>query len=237
MPHSNRTKKPHHKTHHKSRRKTKKLQPRPSRHSIRSVKSAMPPSWRAQSCISKLFRRFFHRTPLAIIVPKRADTLYRILQMVLSDKTIQLIDQRIARRFAMTMDWLPTPPPRPPAPWLWACCCCHSTYRLGVTRRCLHCGHRFCSGTQTEYVRGRRRGKKLKRGVACAAEFDYEAWREFGNWRRDMLIKSGRLLATGRPHNCWFDCDYPSQCRWRSIYGADPDDPRFSGRSEEAKLS
>ncbi|KAG0647855.1 hypothetical protein D0Z07_5959 [Hyphodiscus hymeniophilus] len=49
---------------------------------------------------------------------------------------------------------LPSPPPPStytntapsiPYPWVWRCHKCTAVYRLGVTRRCLHDGHVFCS--------------------------------------------------------------------------------------------
>ena len=36
--------------------------------------------------------------------------------------------------------------PSLPYPWIWRCHMCGSIYRLGITRRCLHDGHFFCSG-------------------------------------------------------------------------------------------
>ncbi|PVH97278.1 hypothetical protein DM02DRAFT_86864 [Periconia macrospinosa] len=83
------------------------------------------------------------------------------------------------------------PPPdttaAPPAPlqWLWQCHQCHRSYSLGVTRRCLEDGHHFCAGTTTVKTwRKPLRPKKMKKHRACASEFDYLGWKNWGRWRR-----------------------------------------------------
>lgn len=90
-------------------------------------------------------------------------------------------------------------------PWIWSCHKCHARYPLGATRRCLHDGHFFCGGTTVDKVT-----RKVKRHRACASEFDYLGWEDFGNWKRHQ--------AEHRPmdkshKNCEHQCDFPSACR------------------------
>lgn len=78
------------------------------------------------------------------------------------------------------------PPPQQPLPWLWQCHRCSRVYQLGVTRRCLDDGHEFCAGT-TVVRRSKRNGhKKVLRHTACASEFDYQGWKAWGTWRRQV---------------------------------------------------
>ena len=132
---------------------------------------------------------------------------------------------------------LPSPPKEPLA-WLWQCHLCHRTYRLGVTRRCLDDGHRFCSGVT---VLARKGGStKIKRHKACASEFDYQGWTAWGEWRRIVQdineLEASAVKAcvsplfgrqgttdptaspssvTNSPHkDCERNCNYPSECRW-----------------------
>lgn len=80
---------------------------------------------------------------------------------------------------------LPPPPPEP-LNWLWQCHLCNRVYQLGVTRRCLDDGHFFCAGTTT-VKRSKRNGyKKTVRHKACASEFDYQGWKAWSTWRRDV---------------------------------------------------
>ncbi|KAI6818828.1 hypothetical protein KC340_g14062 [Hortaea werneckii] len=78
-----------------------------------------------------------------------------------------------------------SPPPSDPLHWLWQCHICNRVYQLGVTRRCLDDGHFFCSGTTT-IKRSRKSGKKVLRHKACASEFDYQGWKAWGVWRREV---------------------------------------------------
>ncbi|KAI7233938.1 hypothetical protein KC330_g5071 [Hortaea werneckii] len=78
-----------------------------------------------------------------------------------------------------------SPPPSDPLHWLWQCHICDRVYQLGVTRRCLDDGHFFCSGTTT-IKRSRKSGKKVLRHKACASEFDYQGWKAWGVWRREV---------------------------------------------------
>lgn len=76
--------------------------------------------------------------------------------------------------------------PAEPLNWLWQCHLCNRVYQLGVTRRCLDDGHFFCAGTTT-VKRSRRSGnKKSIRHKACASEFDYQGWKAWSTWRRDV---------------------------------------------------
>ena len=78
------------------------------------------------------------------------------------------------------------PPPSEPLHWLWQCHLCNRVYQLGVTRRCLEDGHYFCAG-MTTVKRSKRIGyKKTIRHKACASEFDYQGWKAWGTWRRDI---------------------------------------------------
>ena len=80
---------------------------------------------------------------------------------------------------------LPTLPSEP-LNWLWQCHLCNRVYQLGVTRRCLDDGHYFCAGTTT-VKRSKRNGyKKTVRHKACASEFDYQGWKAWSTWRRDV---------------------------------------------------
>ncbi|KAH0365936.1 hypothetical protein KCU65_g5652, partial [Aureobasidium melanogenum] len=97
----------------------------------------------------------------------------------------------LKRTYSATADidliqYLP-PPTRQPMKWLWACHICHRQYNLSVTRRCLDDGHYFCAGTSV--VRSRKDGtKKLRRHKACASEFDYAGWKDWGVWKRNLLL-------------------------------------------------
>ncbi|KAI0876505.1 hypothetical protein GGS24DRAFT_220906 [Hypoxylon argillaceum] len=115
------------------------------------------------------------------------------------------------------------PPPREPRAWVWQCHRCLNVYRLGCTRRCLDCSHEYCvSGPKTS-VSSSSRGKKRRRAAAglCGAEFDYVGWEQWGSWRRKVLgyeaagrcdpVERDRAFLRRR-HDCWIDCDSPSEC-------------------------
>lgn len=125
------------------------------------------------------------------------------------------------------------PPPKDPLAWLWQCHLCHRTYRLGVTRRCLDDGHRFCSGVTVLARKGSQ--TKVKRHKACASEFDYQGWTTWGDWRRTLQeideLETAAVKACVSPlfgrektevspttaplkKNCERNCNYPSECRW-----------------------
>ena len=78
------------------------------------------------------------------------------------------------------------PPPQEPLKWHWQCHCCSRIYHLGTTRRCLDDGHYFCAGAPVT-KRDRKTGQKITRkSRACASEFDYQGWKSWGSWRRDV---------------------------------------------------
>lgn len=99
--------------------------------------------------------------------------------------------------------------PPEPMPWLWSCHKCHSRYPLGATRRCLNDGHPFCGGTSVDKVTG-----KIKRHRACASEFDYIGWEDFGSWR-SKTVKHHKP-ATKFRKDCEHHCDFPSACHWKT---------------------
>ncbi|KAK7752653.1 hypothetical protein SLS62_005422 [Diatrype stigma] len=127
-------------------------------------------------------------------------------------------------------EYLPTPPPPPPQPrpWVWQCHGCLTIWRLATTRRCLLCSHEYCTATTKPATNGRRgsgsRKSKRRRngsggGAYCRAEFDYTGWEEWGAWRRKVRGLEARSAPRARDraflhraHDCWLDCDYPSQC-------------------------
>lgn len=71
---------------------------------------------------------------------------------------------------------------------------CNRVYKLGVTRRCLDDGHFFCAGT-TVVKRSRKTGKQLVRHKACASEFDYQGWKAWGTWRREVIAESETIIS------------------------------------------
>jgi hypothetical protein len=117
-----------------------------------------------------------------------------------------------------------TPPPPTPSPWLWKCHKCHRKYRLDVTRRCLRDGHYFCHGplprNSFEYAvwQAYQSGCTNTNWPGCTIRFDEAGWKSWGEWRRKEIQL--REMATGRPqhmagrstHDCWHDCDSPSDC-------------------------
>ncbi|KAG9700544.1 hypothetical protein KCU95_g741, partial [Aureobasidium melanogenum] len=114
------------------------------------------------------------------------------------------------RTYSATADidliqYLP-PPSRQPMKWLWACHICHRQYNLSVTRRCLDDGHYFCAGTSV--VRSRKDGtKKLRRHKACASEFDYAGWKDWGVWKRNLLLLTQQQRQRNSPCDSVFDDD------------------------------
>lgn len=120
------------------------------------------------------------------------------------DHAKMIIDSR-SDLYGSTAKW--SPPPEEPMAWVWICHLCHSRYSLGVTRRCLIDGHYYCSGeTDRPSLRKKRKNK------SCSSEFDYVAWKAWGEWRRKALqtIKNPRVLR-----GCE-NCEFPSQCRYPS---------------------
>ena len=106
--------------------------------------------------------------------------------------------------------------PAPPdtMPWIWSCHKCHTRYPLGVTRRCLHDGHFFCGGTTVDRHTG-----KLKKHRACASEFDYLGWEDFGAWKRRVAARHSLIdKLTEKPpgRHCERYCAFPSACHWKA---------------------
>jgi hypothetical protein len=88
--------------------------------------------------------------------------------------------------------------------WLWACHLCNRQYNLSVTRRCLDDGHYFCAGTSV--VRSRKDGvKRLRRHKACASEFDYAGWKDWGVWKRNLLTLTEQQKQRNSPCDSVFD--------------------------------
>jgi hypothetical protein len=93
------------------------------------------------------------------------------------------------------------PPTRQPMKWLWACHLCNRQYNLSVTRRCLDDGHYFCAGTSV--VRSRKDGtRRLRRHKACASEFDYAGWKDWGVWKRNLLTLTEQQKQGQRSSPC-----------------------------------
>jgi hypothetical protein len=106
---------------------------------------------------------------------------------------------------ATLIDILP-PPTRQPMKWLWACHMCHRQYNLSVTRRCLDDGHYFCAGTSI--VRSRKDGsRRVRRHKACASEFDYAGWKDWGVWKRNLLTLTEPQKQRNKPCDSVFDGD------------------------------
>ena len=97
-----------------------------------------------------------------------------------------------------------TPSPRPPSPWVWICHLCDTSYAVGVTRRCLHDGHKMCYRPKTIV------GKSLdhKKFRHCESIFDYSGWSGWQDWRRQQFLNT-----TTSERDCWMHCNYPSKCR------------------------
>ncbi|KAK5999369.1 hypothetical protein QM012_005494 [Aureobasidium pullulans] len=116
----------------------------------------------------------------------------------------------LKRAYSATADidlikYLP-PPTRQPMDWLWACHICHRQYNLSVTRRCLDDGHYFCAGTSI--VRSRKDGtRKLRRHKACASEFDYAGWKDWGVWKRNLLTLTEQQKQRNSPCDSVFEDD------------------------------
>ncbi|KAI0469369.1 hypothetical protein F4859DRAFT_143050 [Xylaria cf. heliscus] len=114
-------------------------------------------------------------------------------------------------------------PPRTPRAWVWQCHQCHSVYRLGCTRRCLDCSHTYCV-VNSKQSNGRGKKRRRQPAVLCGAEFDYIGWEQWGSWKRKVLgyesmgrcdtpVRDCAFMA--KQHNCWIDCDSPSECGHR----------------------
>lgn len=80
-------------------------------------------------------------------------------------------------------------PPSSPRAWRWRCHKCGAHYRLGVTSRCLRCGHRMCSARGPSSP-----GKKKSR--SCSSVFDFDGWSAWQEWKRDVAVEEvlGRVM-------------------------------------------
>ena len=129
---------------------------------------------------------------------------------------------------------LTAPPPEEPLAWVWICHLCHSRYPLGVTRRCLVDGHYYCSGESD-----RPSTRKKRKNKSCSSEFDYVAWKAWGDWRRKAL----KVVQNPKALKGCNSCDFPSECRYpaESHPLAEPkatkveDEPNSRTKEEEDK--
>ncbi|KAK3724357.1 hypothetical protein LTR37_000981 [Vermiconidia calcicola] len=111
-----------------------------------------------------------------------------------------------------------SPPPPEPLNWLWQCHICNRVYQLGVTRRCPDDGHFFCAGTTTVKRSKRTGNRKTIRHKACASEFDYQGWKAWGVWRRNVAeqieaAETLELLLNDEPMPL-FAPNVPDEGKW-----------------------
>ncbi|KAK7981221.1 Ammonium transporter [Apiospora arundinis] len=145
-------------------------------------------------------------------------------------------------------------PPRETFPFLWQCCSCYTIYRFSTTRRCLNCSHHYCTrevafGDSNEFSSsgGSSSNKKRRRkNKYCRSEFDYEGWAAWGAWRRghalgiestrpedaDAEKRTREAKFVTKTHNCFTDCDFPSQCFHTQIRVLE-DRMREAGREDD----
>lgn len=93
-------------------------------------------------------------------------------------------------------------PPTFPNPWTWICHGCGYSWRLGVTNRCLKCGHFYCSGFAVE---------ESQSDMHCPSGFDYAAWHLVAAWKMERSGTRADRQRTGCETNCLF----PTQCLGR----------------------
>lgn len=111
-----------------------------------------------------------------------------------------------------------TATPPDPLQWVWQCHQCHRSYALGVTRRCLEDGHQFCAGTTTiKAWRKPLRAKRVKKHRACASEFDYQGWKNWGRWRRsgarkDSIYDSDRSSPSSSSSSSFSSSSSEDEC-------------------------
>jgi len=157
------------------------------------------------------FRTFFEKMPAKINVTA---VPFRSSRLAVPPSPFSPVDPitppTLKRTFSATANvdliQLLPPPTRQPMKWLWACHLCHRQYNLSVTRRCLDDGHYFCAGTSV--VRSRKDGiKRLRRHKACASEFDYAGWKDWGVWKRNLLTLTEQQKQRSSPCDSVFDVD------------------------------
>lgn len=107
-------------------------------------------------------------------------------------------------------------PPRTPMTWSWVCHKCSTRFPLGTTQRCLFDDHQVCFGRPV-------RPSNRKKSLACGTEFDYTGWQEWLMWRKNKQLWSAsssmaslRDESTMGSRDCWAQCSYPSECRWKA---------------------
>lgn len=131
--------------------------------------------------------------------------------MALDDKTTSLVDRDLVtapepqstdRETARTSE-SPTsgtrsvaPPPAPapptPLPWLWQCHICYAVYKLACTRRCLDCGHYFCTWKTESPSDLRPYRRRRRRWTTCPSQFNFIGWSAWGAFRRrTAAIRAG----------------------------------------------
>lgn len=127
---------------------------------------------------------------------------------------------------------VPAPPDR--MPWIWSCHKCHARYPLGATRRCLHDGHFFCGGMTVDKRTGR-----TKKHKACASEFDYLGWEDYGSWQRKVAGRrssTNNLLDKPTHKHCEKECEFPSACHWKARHSPRKE-ANFDFLNESQKIS
>ena len=107
-------------------------------------------------------------------------------------------------------------PPRAPMTWSWVCHKCSTRFPLGTTQRCLFDDHQVCFGRPI-------RPSSRKKSLACGTEFDYTGWQEWLTWRKNKQVWSASSSmaslsdeSTMGSRDCWTQCSYPSECRWKA---------------------
>jgi hypothetical protein len=71
----------------------------------------------------------------------------------------------------------------------------------------------------------------FKQHRACASEFDYGAWRSWGEWRRAEAEKKELEKKSG----CEYGCDFPSECRWGREAVAEQQKKKTTQKDEKAQ--
>lgn len=74
----------------------------------------------------------------------------------------------------------------------------------------------------------------IQKHRACASEFDYSAWKELGDWRRNRMVPL--TPSTKHTKDCWRKCDYPSECRWKNIEAVDQFSPHIPDSPAKEKI-
>lgn len=103
-----------------------------------------------------------------------------------------------------------------PLPWTWTCHRCRRSYRLGVTSRCLDCGHRMCAGRYTQMLNEEHELVYTEHVRGCEAFFDFIAWHAILEDQEAIrCLERGMrpLEPNGSPaRDCWTQCFHPQMC-------------------------